>query len=136
MSWALALLAMGVQDSERLIYSLAMMLQGRSVVRLKGGCPSVFSRCGSELRALAAAGCAAELVPGVSSALAAPLFAGKSVATRLYSVMYIHARSTLQCWLGQANTCMEGSAQWQCHKVRCDMQLIYLPYMQLNPHQS
>lgn len=52
------------------------MLQGRQVVRLKGGCPSVFSRCSSELQALAAAGCAAELVPGVSSALAAPLFAG------------------------------------------------------------
>lgn len=53
-------------------------------MRLKGGCPSVFSRCGSELRALAAAGCAAELVPGVSSALAAPLFAGTPLATRLY----------------------------------------------------
>ena len=52
------------------------MLQGKQVVRLKGGCPSVFSRCSSELHALAAAGCAAELVPGVSSALAAPLFAG------------------------------------------------------------
>jgi hypothetical protein len=50
--------------------------QGLRVVRLKGGCPSVFSRVSSELRALAAAGCAAELVPGVSSALAAPLFAG------------------------------------------------------------
>ena len=36
----------------------------------------MFSRCSSELQALAAAGCAAELVPGVSSALAAPLFAG------------------------------------------------------------
>ena len=55
---------------------VARMLQGRQVVRLKGGCPSVFSRCSSELHALAAAGCAAELVPGVSSALAAPLFAG------------------------------------------------------------
>ncbi|KAK9845261.1 hypothetical protein WJX81_001568 [Elliptochloris bilobata] len=51
-------------------------LQGRRVVRLKGGCPSVFSRVGSELRALAAAGVPVELVPGVSSALAAPLLAG------------------------------------------------------------
>lgn len=39
----------------------------------------MFSRCGSELLALDAAGCEAELVPGVSSALAAPLFAGKPV---------------------------------------------------------
>lgn len=53
-----------------------LLAQGRRVVRLKGGCPSVFSRVSSELRALAAAGVAAELVPGVSSALAAPLLAG------------------------------------------------------------
>ena len=51
--------------------------QGKRVVRLKGGCPSVFSRSSSELGALAAAGVEAELVPGVSSALAAPLFAGR-----------------------------------------------------------
>lgn len=56
-----------------------MLVQGKSVVRLKGGCPSVFSRCSSELLALDVAGCEAELVPGVSSALAAPLFAGKPV---------------------------------------------------------
>lgn len=52
------------------------LFQGKAVVRLKGGFPSVFSRCSSELQALAEAGCTAELVPGVSSALAAPLFAG------------------------------------------------------------
>lgn len=49
---------------------------GKTVVRLKGGCPSVFSRVSSEIAALEAAGCAYELVPGVSSALAAPLLAG------------------------------------------------------------
>lgn len=49
---------------------------GRSVARLKGGCPSVFSRVHSELAALAAAGIEFELVPGVSTALAAPLMAG------------------------------------------------------------
>jgi siroheme synthase len=58
----------------------------RAVVRLKGGCPSVFSRAGSEIAALRAAfplsggaqeeEVAIELVPGVSSALAAPLLAG------------------------------------------------------------
>ncbi|KXZ42698.1 hypothetical protein GPECTOR_124g498 [Gonium pectorale] len=51
-------------------------LRGRRVVRLKGGCPSVFSRGASETAALRAAGVEYELVPGVSSALAAPLFAG------------------------------------------------------------
>jgi len=51
-------------------------LKGRRVVRLKGGCPSVFARCSEELEALAAAGVEVELVPGISSALSAPLFAG------------------------------------------------------------
>ena len=46
---------------------------GVTTVRLKGGCPSVFSRAREEMRALKDAGCPFELVPGVSSALAAPL---------------------------------------------------------------
>lgn len=49
---------------------------GRRVVRLKGGCPAVFSRVHSEMTALRAAGLEFELVPGVSSVLAAPLAAG------------------------------------------------------------
>ena len=85
MSWAPALFVIGMRGCKRLLHKLAVVLQGKNVVRLKGGCPSVFSRCGSELRALAAAGCAAELVPGVSSALAAPLFAGMPLARCLYS---------------------------------------------------
>lgn len=59
-----------------MLHDLSLRMQGRRVVRLKGGCPSVFARVGSELRALAAAGVPVELVPGVSSALAAPLLAG------------------------------------------------------------
>lgn len=51
-------------------------LKGSTVVRLKGGCPSVFSRLHSELAALSGAGVAVEIVPGVSSVLAAPLAAG------------------------------------------------------------
>ena len=47
------------------------------MVRLKGGCPSVFSRCSSEIAALSQAGITTELVPGVSSVLAAPLLAGE-----------------------------------------------------------
>ncbi len=49
------------------------------MVRLKGGCPSTFSRVGSELRALSAASIPHEMVPGVSSALAAPVLAGEGL---------------------------------------------------------
>ena len=58
--------------------------QGKQVVRLKGGCPSVFSRAASEVLALAGAGVPFRLVPGVSSALAAPLLAGAPPAPRLH----------------------------------------------------
>jgi uroporphyrin-III C-methyltransferase len=45
--------------------------EGRCVVRLKGGDPSVFGRLEEELEALAAAGIGCEVVPGVSAAQAA-----------------------------------------------------------------
>ncbi len=48
---------------------------GKRVVRLKSGDPFIFGRGQAEIRALQAAGCAFEVVPGLSSALAAPLLA-------------------------------------------------------------
>jgi uroporphyrin-III C-methyltransferase/precorrin-2 dehydrogenase/sirohydrochlorin ferrochelatase len=49
---------------------------GRFVVRLKGGDPFVFGRGGEEVLAAAHAGIRVEVVPGISSALAAPALAG------------------------------------------------------------
>jgi uroporphyrin-III C-methyltransferase len=55
---------------------------GRCVVRLQGGCPSLFGRVAEEAEALRDAGIAFEIVPGVSSALAVPAYAGMPVTHR------------------------------------------------------
>lgn len=49
---------------------------GKQVVRLKAGDPFVFGRAAAEIQALQTEGCAFEVVPGLSSALVAPLLAG------------------------------------------------------------
>jgi uroporphyrin-III C-methyltransferase len=56
--------------------------EGKVVVRLKGGDPFVFGRGGEECQALAEAGIRYEVVPGVSSVIAVPAYAGIPVTQR------------------------------------------------------
>jgi len=72
--------AMSQETIHRLMVRAAR--RGKRVVRLKGGDPFVFGRGGEEALALRAAGVAFEVVPGVSSAVAAPALAGIPVTHR------------------------------------------------------
>jgi uroporphyrin-III C-methyltransferase len=68
--------------------------EGKQVIRLKSGDPFIFGRCIAEIEALKVANCEFEVIPGISSALAAPLLAGipltDPVLSRCFAVLTAH----------------------------------------------
>jgi len=72
----------GIEQSELNAMLIEQARKGRVVIRLKGGDPFIFGRGGEEAEALARADVRFEVIPGVTSAIAAPAFAGVPLTHR------------------------------------------------------
>ncbi|MBU9719872.1 MULTISPECIES: uroporphyrinogen-III C-methyltransferase [Bacillaceae] len=83
-------------------------LEGKTVTRLKGGDPSVFGRVGEEAEGLAEHGIRFEIVPGITSGIAAPIYAGIPVTHREYGTSFAVVTAHDKSNNGQPNIDWEG----------------------------
>jgi uroporphyrinogen III methyltransferase / synthase len=92
--------------------------EGKIVVRLKGGDPFVFGRGGEEAEVLAEHGIRWEVIPGVTSAVAVPAYAGIPVTHREYA-------STFTVVTGSRKITGDAAVDWEA-LVRLNGTLIFL----------
>ncbi|MFC5653122.1 uroporphyrinogen-III C-methyltransferase [Paenibacillus solisilvae] len=103
---------------------IAYALEGKNVVRLKGGDPFVFGRGGEEAMALAAKGIAYEIVPGITSAIGAAAAAGIPVTHRDYA-------SSFACVTGSRCHGDKSPVRWDLLAHSVDTLAIYMGVSQL-----
>ncbi len=96
---------MSQEEINRIIVEKA--LEGKTVCRLKGGDPFVFGRGGEEAEVLAEAGIEFEVVPGISSAVAVPAYAGIPLTHREYASSFVVLPGN------EASTKTESSIDWR-----------------------
>lgn len=113
------------EDINRLLVEKAK--EGKTVARLKGGDPFVFGRGGEEAEALASEGIEFEIIPGVTSAIAVPAYAGIPVTHRKLC-------STLGIITGHEDPAKtESSIKWNKISTGIDT-LIFLMGVENLPH--
>lgn len=106
-------------------------LQGKIVVRLKGGDPGVFGRVGEEAAALAEQGIPYEMVPGITSGIAAPLYAGIPVTHREFGESFAIVTAHDKSKEGQPNLNWAGLAT-SIDTIAFYMGISNLPYIAEN----
>jgi uroporphyrin-III C-methyltransferase len=106
------------EDTTKLLIEKA---QGNAiVVRLKGGDPFIFGRGGEEMEDLVAAGIAVEVVPGVTSGIAAPAYANIPLTHRSYSssVIFVTGHESVEKYRPSLN--------WQAIAQGAETIVIYM----------